>query len=73
MERIHLQATPIANFIVPDGDVVLEGRVPLLQHNLLRRSPDLRGNQLLEVADRVCRLALHADLLAQAVVTAYGG
>ena len=48
--------------------MVLERSVPLLQHDLLRRRPDLRGGKLLEVADRVVRLALYADLLAQAVV-----
>lgn len=35
---------------------------------LFCRSSDLRSDKLLEVADRVVGVALHADLLAEAVV-----
>ena len=41
-------------------------------HDLLRRNPKLWGNQLLYVADCLCRLTPYTNPGAQAVVAARG-
>lgn len=48
--------------------MVLVDGVPLLQDDLFRRSSDLGGDELLEVADGIVGLALDAHLLAETVV-----
>ena len=48
--------------------MVLVDVVPLLQADLLGARARLRGNELLEVADRVVHVALDAHLLAQTIV-----
>ena len=52
--------------------MILKHRIPLLQNDLLRACPDLCGDELLEVADRVVGVAFDADFLAEAVVTVGG-
>jgi hypothetical protein len=49
-------------------ELELEGRWGRERSSLLRSSADLGSHQLLKVADRVVRLALHAHLLAEPVV-----
>lgn len=48
--------------------MVLECRVPFLQHDLLGTGSDLGCDKLLEVADSVVGLALYAYCLAETVV-----
>lgn len=48
--------------------MVLERRVPFLEYNLLWGRADLGCDKFLEVSDRVIRLALDFDLLAESVV-----
>ena len=56
------------DLVVVERDVVLVHGVPLLDAQLLGPRAGLRGEELLEVADGVVRVALDADLLAQPVV-----
>jgi hypothetical protein len=65
---IHLQRATISDFVIRQSDMVLECRVPLLQHDLLRTCSDLGCDKLLEVADSVVGLALYAYFLAETVV-----
>ena len=50
------------NLIVLQRNVVLEDRVPLLEADLLWARANLRGNELLEVANEVVLVALDPDL-----------
>jgi hypothetical protein len=68
---IHLQRSPIANLVIGQGDVILKRVVPLLEHNLLRRSPYLRRHQPFKVTDRIIRFAFYAHFFAEAVVADY--
>lgn len=55
-------------FIVPDGDVILEDGVPLLEHNLVPPGARLCCNQLLEVANGVIRIAFDSNLFAESII-----
>lgn len=56
------------DLIVLQRDMVLVDRVPFLDPDFLRSRPDLRSDELLQIADGVVFVALDADLLAQTVV-----
>ena len=56
------------DLVVVKRDVVLVDRVPLLDAQLLRARARLRCEQLLEIANRILRVALDPNLLAKPVV-----
>ena len=62
------RGTHVMDLIVLQRDVILVDRVPLLDPQLLRPRSCLRREQLLQIADRVVRIAFDADLLSQSVV-----
>lgn len=53
---------------IRESNVVFVYRVPLFQDDLVVSSAGLCRNKLLEVSDCVIRVALHTNLLAQAIV-----
>merc|ERR1719401_906317 len=65
---VQLQAHSVLDFVILKRDVVLVDVVPLLDPDFLPPCTALGGDELLEVADRVVRVALHADLPPDAVV-----
>jgi len=65
---VELEAHAVVNLVVLEGDVVLVGVVPLLDPDLVGPRPRLRRHQLLQVADGVVLVALHAHLLPQSIV-----
>ncbi|GMT29282.1 hypothetical protein PFISCL1PPCAC_20579, partial [Pristionchus fissidentatus] len=65
---VEFKVESVVNFIVLERDVILVDRVPLLEHNLLVSCSSLGGDELLEVANRIRRIALDTNLLAQSVV-----
>ena len=56
---VELETHAIVNLVVVERDVVLVDGVPLLDPQLFRPRARLRGEQLLEVADRVFRIAFY--------------
>ena len=56
------------HLIVCQRNVIFVDGVPFLNADLLWPRASLCCNQLLQVPDRVVLVALHADLLAQAIV-----
>jgi hypothetical protein len=65
---VELESHAIMDFVVVQRDVILEHRVPLLNAQLLWPRADLSREQLLQVANRIVRVALDADLLPESVV-----
>ncbi|CAH0374783.1 unnamed protein product [Pelagomonas calceolata] len=65
---VQLEAHAVVDLVVLERDVVLEDGVPLLDADLLGPGAALRRDELFQVADRVVLVALHPNLLAEAVV-----
>jgi hypothetical protein len=68
---VQLEVHAIMHLIVCQRNVVFVDGVPFLNADLLWPRASLCCHQLLQVPDRVVFIALHADLLAQAIVEDY--
>lgn len=65
---VHFQTHPVLDLVVSQSDVVLIDDIPLLQSDLLRPSPNLRRNQLLELQNSVSGTAFDALPLSHSVI-----
>ncbi|KAD5961943.1 hypothetical protein E3N88_13416 [Mikania micrantha] len=65
---VKFKAHAIVNLVVLEGDMILVYVVPLLDPDLVSTGSGLSCNELLQVADGVVIVTLHANLLPQAIV-----
>lgn len=65
---VEFEIHAVVNLIVHECDVVLEDGVPFLEHNAFPIRAGLSGYELLQVANRVVRIAFDAHLFAQSIV-----
>jgi len=56
------------DFIVGQGDVILEDCVPLFQNDFLVSSTSLSGNKAFEIANRISWVCLDANLFTKAII-----
>ena len=65
---IMRQASSIMDFIVPQRNLVLKNRVPLLQTNLVPMGASLGCDQLFKVPSGVIDIAYNMNLLSQMII-----
>lgn len=65
---VELKVHAVMYLVVPEGDVVLEDGVPLLEDNLVPACAGLGRDELLEVSNSVVGVALDTHLFSEPVV-----